>query len=81
MIFIARAFCPLVLEIECVEQVCVQNVLFIIIKKKHIILAKLSPLFSPFPLIMVGLPMCFILARVNYWPQRRAYDVPWACTT
>lgn len=28
MIFIARAFCPLVLEIECIEQVCVQNVLF-----------------------------------------------------
>lgn len=66
MIFTARAFCPLVLDIECIEQVCVQNVFFIIIKKKRIIFANLSPLFSPFPLSMVGLPMCFILARVNY---------------
>lgn len=45
-----QRFCLLVLEIECLEQVCVQDVLSITIKKKHIIFAKLFTSLRSLPI-------------------------------
>lgn len=38
--------------------------------------AELLPLFGSCPLSMVGLLMCFISTRIDYWPQRGLMTLP-----
>lgn len=74
--FTTRGFCLLVLEIECIEQICVLSVFFFITTRTQQYLQNFLLLLGPCLLSMMGLPMSFILASIKYWPRRRVYDTP-----